>query len=253
MELQVIAGATPLTVADAVFDAPFNEGLVHQLVVRHLANARTATAHQKTRAEVRGGGKKPWKQKGSGRARAGSIRSPLWRGGGKTFPAGGENYTQKLNKKMYRAGMRCIVSELHRQGRLTVIEAFGVTEPRTRAMVARLAELGLDERPVLLLIVGNEDRQPRQADLLDQLSLIDLLKTVRPDEIYNLGAMSFVPTSWQQPVLTAEFDLNLELAARNLPGVDVEELRYASPVALVRPERVVATREAVAALVEGLA
>ena len=203
MELQVIAGATPLTVADAVFDAPFNEGLVHQLVVRHLANARTATAHQKTRAEVRGGGKKPWKQKGSGRARAGSIRSPLWRGGGKTFPAGGENYTQKLNKKMYRAGMRCIVSELHRQGRLTVIEAFGVTEPRTRAMVARLAELGLDERPVLLL--------------------------------------------------TAEFDLNLELAARNLPGVDVEELRYASPVALVRPERVVATREAVAALVEGLA
>lgn len=203
MELQVIAGGAPLTVADTVFDVPFNEGLVHQLVVRHLANARTATAHQKTRAEVSGGGKKPWKQKGSGRARAGSIRSPLWRGGGKTFPAGGENYTQKLNKKMYRAGMRCIVSELNRQGRLTVVESFGVNEPKTKAIVARLAELGLEDRPLLLL--------------------------------------------------TADFDLNLELAARNLPGVDVEQLRYANPVALVRPERVVATREAVAALVEGLA
>jgi len=120
MELSVTAvegAGGSVVLADTVFDRPFNEGLVHQLVVAFLANARQADAKQKTRTEVRGGGRKPWKQKGSGRARAGSIRSPLWRGGGKVFPAGGENYSQKLNKKMYRAGMRSIFSELLRLGR----------------------------------------------------------------------------------------------------------------------------------------
>lgn len=204
VELNVMspAGAAPVSVPEAVFDVPFNEGLVHQLVVTFLANARTASAHQKTRAEVRGGGRKPWKQKGSGRARAGSIRSPLWRGGGKTFPAGGENYGLKLNKKMYRAGMRAIVSELHRQERLTVVEEFGVNEPRTRALVARLAELDLTARPLLLL--------------------------------------------------TEATDLNLELAARNLPGIEVCDVRHAGPVALVHPERVIATRAAITVLSEGL-
>jgi large subunit ribosomal protein L4 len=138
--------------ADTVFDRPFNEGLVHQLVVAFLANARQADAKQKTRTEVRGGGRKPWKQKGSGRARAGSIRSPLWRGGGKVFPAGGENYSQKLNKKMYRAGMRSIFSELLRLGRLQLVDGFALDAPKTRALVGRLEQLQIPTGHLLLVV-----------------------------------------------------------------------------------------------------
>lgn len=138
--------------ADTVFDRPFNEGLVHQLVVAFMANARQADAKQKTRTEVRGGGRKPWKQKGSGRARAGSIRSPLWRGGGKVFPAGGENYSQKLNKKMYRAGMRSIFSELARIGRLQLVDGFPLEAPKTRALVDRLEQLQIPTGHLLLVV-----------------------------------------------------------------------------------------------------
>jgi large subunit ribosomal protein L4 len=204
VELSVIypQGAAPVSVAEGVFDVPFNEGLVHQIVVAYQANGRSASAHQKTRAMVSGGGRKPWKQKGSGRARAGSIRSPLWRGGGKVFPAGGENYQQKVNKKMYRAAMRAIVSELRRQERLVVVDEFAIGEPRTRLLIGRLAELAGDTRPLLLV--------------------------------------------------SAEPDMNLILAARNLPNVEVCTAAQASPVALIRPERVIATRAAVAALEERL-
>ncbi|MFP5409043.1 MAG: 50S ribosomal protein L4 [Gammaproteobacteria bacterium] len=138
--------------ADTVFDRPFNEGLVHQLVVAFMANARQADAKQKTRTEVRGGGRKPWKQKGSGRARAGSIRSPLWRGGGKVFPAGGENYSQKLNKKMYRAGMRSIFSELARIGRLQLVDGFPLEAPKTRTLVDRLEQLQIPTGHLLLVV-----------------------------------------------------------------------------------------------------
>lgn len=138
--------------ADAVFDRPFNEGLVHQMVVAFMANARQADAKQKTRREVRGGGRKPWKQKGSGRARAGSIRSPLWRGGGKVFPGGGENYTQKLNKKMYRAGMRGIFSELRRLGRLQLVDSFGLDSVKTRDLVSRLSQLEIPTGHLLLVV-----------------------------------------------------------------------------------------------------
>lgn len=141
-----------VALADAVFDRPFNEGLVHQMVVAYLANARQADAKQKTRSEVRGGGRKPWKQKGSGRARAGSIRSPLWRGGGKVFPAGGENYTQKLNKKMYRAGMRGIFSELRRLGRLQLVDGFELASPKTRELVGRLEQLQIPTGHLLLVV-----------------------------------------------------------------------------------------------------
>jgi large subunit ribosomal protein L4 len=155
MELPVTAldgTASSVTLADEVFDRPYNEGLVHQLVVAFMANGRQADAKQKTRSEVRGGGRKPWKQKGSGRARAGSIRSPLWRGGGQIFPGGGENYSQKLNKKMYRVGMRSILSELLRLGRLQLVDGFPLQGPRTRALVARLAELEIPAGNLLLVV-----------------------------------------------------------------------------------------------------
>lgn len=156
MELPVTAvgggTASAVTLADAVFDRPFNEGLVHQLVVAFMANARQADAKQKTRSEVRGGGRKPWAQKGSGRARAGTIRSPLWRGGGKVFPAGGENYSQKLNRKMYRAGMRSIFSELTRLGRLQLVDGLSVEAPKTRALAERLQQLELPCDHLLLVV-----------------------------------------------------------------------------------------------------
>ncbi|MFZ5492232.1 MAG: 50S ribosomal protein L4 [Pseudomonadota bacterium] len=148
----VIGTGGNVELADAVFDRPFNEGLVHQMVVAFMANARQADAKQKTRREVRGGGRKPWKQKGSGRARAGSIRSPLWRGGGKVFPGGGENYSQKLNKKMYRAGMRGIFSELRRLGRLQLVDSFGLDSVKTRDLVSRLSQLEIPTGHLLLVV-----------------------------------------------------------------------------------------------------
>ena len=132
-------------VADSAFDAPFNEALVHQVVTAFMAGARSGTKAQKTRAQARGGGAKPWRQKGTGRARAGSIRSPLWRGGGVVFAARPRDYSQKVNRKMYRGAMRSIVSELVRQDRLVVLDKFEVAEPKTRALVSKLAKLGLDD------------------------------------------------------------------------------------------------------------
>lgn len=130
-------------VKEDVFGREFNESLVHQLVVAYMAGARSGTKAQKTRSDVSGGGAKPWKQKGSGRARAGTTRSPLWRTGGVTFAARPRNYTQKLNKKMYRAAMCSIFSELLRQGRLVVSEDVLVNEPKTRALKERLTGLGM--------------------------------------------------------------------------------------------------------------
>ncbi len=137
------AAGGEMQVSDAVFSAPFNEPLVHQVVVAYQANGRQGTRKQKTRSEVRGGGRKPWKQKGSGRARAGTIRSPLWRGGGRTFPASpDENFTQKVNRKMHQGALRAILSELARQGRLIAVNEFKVAEPKTGALAGRLEALG---------------------------------------------------------------------------------------------------------------
>lgn len=130
-------------VKEDVFGREFNESLVHQLVVAYMAGARSGTKAQKTRSDVSGGGAKPWKQKGSGRARAGTTRSPLWRTGGVTFAARPRNYTQKLNKKMYRAAMCSIFSELLRQGRLVVSDDVLVNEPKTRALKERLTGMGM--------------------------------------------------------------------------------------------------------------
>lgn len=140
MDLNVI-GADALKVSDVTFGVEYNEALVHQAVVAYLAGARQGSRAQKTRSEVSGGGSKPFRQKGTGRARAGTIRSPLWRSGGTTFAARPQNHSQKLNKKMYRGALRSILSELVRQERLIVVSEFKAETPKTKAMVAKLAEL----------------------------------------------------------------------------------------------------------------
>ncbi len=142
MNLNTASGGT-VNVSEVAFDKDFNEPLVHQVVTAFLAGGRQGSKAQKTRSEVAGGGRKPWRQKGTGRARAGTIRSPLWRGGGKTFAAVPRDFSQKVNRKMYRGALRCILSELVRQERLVVVDEFAVSEPRTKALTGRLGELGL--------------------------------------------------------------------------------------------------------------
>jgi large subunit ribosomal protein L4 len=145
MELQLHNSASKLNVADAVFAADFNEPLIHQVVTAYLAGGRAGTAKQKTKAEVSGGGRKPWKQKGTGQARAGSIRSPLWRGGGKIHAAVPRDHSQKVNKKMYRGAIRSIISELARRGDLLVAEGFTVDAPKTKNLIAQLKKVGAND------------------------------------------------------------------------------------------------------------
>ncbi len=146
MELQ-LAGASgsagKVSVSDAAFSRDFNESLIHQMVTAYLSAGRAGTHAQKTRSEVRGGGRKPFSQKGSGRARAGTIRSPLWRGGGKIFAAVTQDYSQKVNKKMYRAALSSILSELIRQDRLVVVNEFKAATPKTKDVVAQLKKLSM--------------------------------------------------------------------------------------------------------------
>jgi len=136
------ASSKSIEVSDANFSREFNEALVHQAVTGYLAGARSGTRAQKTRSDVRGGGKKPWKQKGTGRARSGTIRSPIWRSGGVTFAARPKDWSQKLNRKMYRAAIQSILSELVRTERLVVVDSFTVDAPKTKDMVERLGKLG---------------------------------------------------------------------------------------------------------------
>lgn len=132
-------------VSDVTFGKEFNQDLVHQAVTAYLAGARQGTRAQKNRAAVSGGGRKPWSQKGSGRARAGTIRSPIWRSGGVTFAAQPQDHSQKLNRKMYRAALRSIFSELARQERLVVVEEFDLDAPKTKALVQKLGDFGLQD------------------------------------------------------------------------------------------------------------
>ena len=143
-----------MTVSEVAFGKDFNEPLVHQVVTAYLAGARQGSKAQKTRSDVRGGGKKPWKQKGSGRARAGTIRSPLWRGGGVTFAAVPRDHSQKVNKKMYRGALQCIMAELIRQERLIVVDEIAIAEPKTRVLLDRLKSLGLSNT---LIVTGEVD------------------------------------------------------------------------------------------------
>ncbi len=144
MQLNV-NGAQSIEVNNNVFDAKYNETLIHQAVVAFMAGARQGTRAQKTRAEVSGGGKKPWRQKGTGRARAGSTRSPIWRSGGTTFAAKPQDHSQKINRKMYRAAIRSIFSELVRTDRLLVVESFAVDAPKTKELITKLQSLDLKD------------------------------------------------------------------------------------------------------------
>ncbi len=139
MNLNLVAGGS-VEVSEVAFGRDFNEALVHQVVNAYLAGGRQGTRKQKTRSEVSGGGRKPWNQKGTGRARAGTIRSPIWVGGGRAFAARPQDHSQKVNRKMYRAAMQCILAELVRQERLIVVETFELAEAKTKSMLAKLAE-----------------------------------------------------------------------------------------------------------------
>lgn len=154
MELALQNDGGSVELADATFARAFNEALVHQVVVAYMAAGRSGTHAQKTRAEVRGGGRKPYRQKGTGRARVGSTRSPLRRGGGRTFPAKPRSHAQKVNRKMYRGAMRCIISELIRQNRLLLTSEFSVDSPRTQPLAAKLAALDLPLLQTKVLIVS---------------------------------------------------------------------------------------------------
>ncbi|HWL63372.1 MAG TPA: 50S ribosomal protein L4 [Steroidobacteraceae bacterium] len=199
MKLKTANGAE-LSVSDATFGAEYNEALVHQLVTAYMAAGRAGTKRQKSRAEVRGGGRKPHSQKGTGRARAGSIRSPIWVGGGRAFAARPRNYEQKVNRKMYRAGIRSMLAQLARTDRLVVTEVLSLPEPRTKLLVGELKKLALDS---VLIVVEAQDEK-------------------------------------------------LELAARNLPFVEVITVSEINPVALATFDKVLMTVGAVKMIEERL-
>jgi large subunit ribosomal protein L4 len=150
MELDLVETKNLEKLSKNVFGKQYNESLIHQVVTAYQAGARAGTRAQKTRAQVRGGGKKPWKQKGTGRARAGTIRSPLWVGGGIVFAARPQDHSQKVNKKMYKAAIRSIFSELLRQSRIDIIRAFKIETPKTKELYNRLRELNLDSSLIVM-------------------------------------------------------------------------------------------------------
>ena len=205
MKLKVVskgAQAEDVQLSDATFAREFNEALVHQVVTAYMAAGRAGTKAQKTKAEVRGGGIKPWRQKGTGQARAGSIRSPIWVGGGRAFAAKPRDFSQKVNRKMYRGAIRSMLSELARQERLVVTNGLELDAPKTKMLVQKLSDFGLGNS-VLLLIEA--------------------------------------------------YDEKLELAARNLPYVDVLPVNALDPLSLARHDKVLATVAAVRLLEERLA
>lgn len=204
MKLKLVnkgAQASEVQVSDEAFAREFNEALVHQVVTAYMAAGRAGTKRQLSKAEVRGGGKKPWRQKGTGSARAGSIRSPIWVGGGRAFAARPRDFSQKVNRKMYRAAMQTMFSQLAREDRLVTTNAIEIAAPKTKLLVEKLKEFGLER--ALILIEA-------------------------PDE-------------------------KLELAARNLPYVEVLPVTAVDPVSLARYDNVILTIGAVRMLEEKLA
>ncbi len=205
MELNLIndqgKATSKLSASDAAFGRAFNEALVHQVLTAYLANGRQGTRAQKARGEVNKSTKKPWRQKGTGRARAGRASSPLWRGGGKVFPnLPDENFEQKINRKMYRAGLSAILSQLAREERLAVVESFTLDAPKTKLLAQKLKGMGFE----------------------------DVL------------------------IITDAIDENLLLSSRNLPGVNVVTVSHCDPVSLMRHDRVLVTKNAVAKMEEFL-
>lgn len=196
MNLNLTGAEGTVEVSDVAFAREYNEALVHQVVTSYLAGARQGSRAQKTRSEVAGGGRKPWKQKGSGRARAGTIRSPLWRSGGITFAAKPQDHSQKVNKKMYRAAMRTIWSELVRQDRLVVVEDLKLEAPKTKLFIAKMAELNIENA---LIVSDNLDdnlflaaRNIPNVDVRDAAS-IDPVSLIAYDKVLvTVGALKQV-------------------------------------------------------------
>jgi len=182
-----VRGGSSIQVSDAVFGADFKESLVHQVVTAYMAAARSGTKAQKNRSAVSGGGAKPWRQKGTGRARAGTIRSPLFRKGGVTFAAQPRDYAQKVNRKMYRGAVRSILSELLRQERLVVVDSFAVDAPKTKGLVGKLQDLALND---VLIVTDTVDENlllaarnlygvdVRDSDEIDPVSLVGFDKVL---------------------------------------------------------------------------
>lgn len=203
MELKLIndqgQSTSSVSASDTAFGREYNEALVHQVLTAYLANARSGTRAQKDRGAVKHSTKKPWRQKGTGRARAGMTSSPLWRGGGRTFPnSPDENFSHKLNRKMFRAGLSSILSQLAREERLAVVDSFTLDGPKTKLLTQKLKGMGLDN---VLIITDNVDE-------------------------------------------------NLQLSSRNLPHVNIVTVANADPVSLIRHDKVIVTRNAVARIEE---
>lgn len=156
LQLKNASAGSEIQLSDAAFGRAYNEALVHQVVTAYMAGGRAGTKAQKTRAQVRGGGRKPWSQKGTGQARAGSIRSPIWVGGGRAFAARPRDFTQKVNRKMYRAAMQAMVSELVRRDRLFAVESLELAAPKTKLLIGKLAEFGLTR--ALILVEAYEEK-----------------------------------------------------------------------------------------------
>lgn len=186
MDMQTRDTNSTVTVSDNVFDYPYNESLVHQAIVTYMNNARSGNSAQKTRSEVRGGGKKPWNQKGSGRARAGTIRSPIWRSGGVTFASKKRDYSQKLNKKMYKGAIRSIISELYRTENLIVVSDFQCPTAKTKGFEQQMAQLGLQNALVVMDEVGEFEylasRNLYQFDVCD-VTCIDPVSLLRHEKV----------------------------------------------------------------------
>ena len=172
VKLAIQGGSGNIEVSDQTFGASFNEPLIHQVVTAYRNAGRRGTKSQKTRSDARGGGAKPWAQKGSGRARAGTNRSPIWVGGGRAFAARPRDYSQKVNRKMYRAAMRSLLSELVRQDRLVVVDQLKLSEPKTRELVARLKELELDH--VLIVVKKYNDKLSLAARNIPWADVLDV-------------------------------------------------------------------------------
>jgi large subunit ribosomal protein L4 len=196
VQLKNAKPASEIQLSDAAFGRVYNEALVHQVVTAYMAAGRAGTKAQKTRAEVRGGGKKPWSQKGTGQARAGSIRSPIWVGGGRAFAAKPRDFSQKVNRKMYRAAMQTMVSQLVREDRLVAVEALELTGPRTKLLISKLAEFGL--KRALILVEAYEEKlflAARNIPYVEVMAVaaLDPLSLVKHDKVIaTAGALKLL-------------------------------------------------------------
>ena len=196
VQLKNATPASEIQLSDAAFGRVYNEALVHQVVTAYMAAGRAGTKAQKTRAEVRGGGKKPWSQKGTGQARVGSIRSPIWVGGGRAFAAKPRDFTQKVNRKMYRAAMQTMVSQLVRQDRLVAVESIELTAPRTKLLISKLAEFGLTR--ALILVEAYEEKlflAARNVPYVEVMavSALDPVSLVKHDKVIaTVGALKLL-------------------------------------------------------------